>query len=309
MLPGGWFSVAHREHADRLIYDRRPKNAVERRWHWVVLPHGSLFCQLILRRGFGARGSLHDLECYFFCLKQAPGAEAFNVVGRSWGASDFPKLHLAGPGPFRLCLAVQGMGDKNAVDIAQLNHECVLIDGDAQVECETLRYGAPVPVGPFWGGTYVDDHAAVQVGPLTKLDDPQSGLRDEEVVAKVKQSYQDTPGLHEATEKEILFQTSFSAWGTDVKGVEGKAGPFPAAECTCVLLIARDRAGYHRQENSGAAGPFDDSPVHASQGLPSNLQRYLSVYDAYGVWASLSYSDRGIGRAGCCCAAAAPSRC
>ena len=124
----------------------------------------------------------------------------------------------------RLCLGVQGMGDKNAVDVAQLTHECVLIDGGAQVECETLRYGAPVPVGPFWGGTYVDDHAAVQVGPLRALENPRAGLRDEAVVRKVKQSYEDTPGLYEATEKEILFETDFTAWGTNVKGIQGKAG-------------------------------------------------------------------------------------
>ena len=133
------------------------------------------------------------------------------------------------------------------------------------MECETLRYGAPVPVGPFWGGTYVDDHAAVQVGPLTQLEHARSGLRDETVVAKVKQSYRDTPGLHEATEKKVLFQTAFTAWGTDVRGVEGKAGgSLPAPQCTSVLLVARDRTGRHRQENPGTPGPFDDSPLHAS---------------------------------------------
>ena len=43
VLPGGWFAVASKDDSDRLILDRRPRNATEDRLCWARMPHGTLF--------------------------------------------------------------------------------------------------------------------------------------------------------------------------------------------------------------------------------------------------------------------------
>ena len=42
LLEDGWFAVPSKDSSDRLIYDRRPRNAVESRLDWVHLPHGTM---------------------------------------------------------------------------------------------------------------------------------------------------------------------------------------------------------------------------------------------------------------------------
>jgi hypothetical protein len=84
-LAGGWFSVAHKELFDRLIFDRRPANATESRLGWAQLPHGSLLTQVVLRGSRCLRGSLHDLRVFFFCLAQPEEHVHKNAVGRIWG--------------------------------------------------------------------------------------------------------------------------------------------------------------------------------------------------------------------------------
>jgi len=40
LLKGGLFAVAHKEFTERLTFDRRPMNSLEKRLNWVVLPLG-----------------------------------------------------------------------------------------------------------------------------------------------------------------------------------------------------------------------------------------------------------------------------
>jgi hypothetical protein len=243
-LAGGWFSVAHKENFDRLIYDRRPANATESRLGWAQLPHGSLLTQVVLRGSRCLRGSLHDLRVFFFCLAQPEERVHKNAVGRIWEASDFPDLNLDPAQDYVLCLRVQGMGDLNAVDVAQTVHEEVLKVAGTLREDQVIRYGHPVPAGDSWEGVYVDDHLALQV--VADEAAMAGDGRDRDIVRSVKQAYLDTPGLEEAVEKEVLFEPNFTAWGTEVSGVLGFAGAprerRAGLSCVSALLGARGTA-------------------------------------------------------------------
>ena len=65
LLRGGFFAAPHKEGKLRLIYDRRPANSLERDLspEWLQLPHGTQFCELMLKRNTGIRGSTDDLQC------------------------------------------------------------------------------------------------------------------------------------------------------------------------------------------------------------------------------------------------------
>ena len=51
LMTGGLFGVAHKPTSDRLINDRRPFNAGERRLGWARLPCGVQLCQLVVGDG------------------------------------------------------------------------------------------------------------------------------------------------------------------------------------------------------------------------------------------------------------------
>jgi len=64
-LVAGLFTVAHKPASDRLIVDRRPANATERRLVWAKLPSGSQFGQVRLAPDQCLRGSGEDLQNFF----------------------------------------------------------------------------------------------------------------------------------------------------------------------------------------------------------------------------------------------------
>ena len=66
LAPGGVFAVPHKPHADRLIYDRRPRNSLEKRFDWGKLPSGSQWAQTVLPPSCAMRGSAEDLSTYFY---------------------------------------------------------------------------------------------------------------------------------------------------------------------------------------------------------------------------------------------------
>ena len=82
LLLAGLFTVDHKKHVDRLIVDRRPQNAGERRLAWAKLPMGSQLTRIVLEPGMTLRGSGDDLRTYFYVLRNTPGAWRRNCLGR-----------------------------------------------------------------------------------------------------------------------------------------------------------------------------------------------------------------------------------
>ena len=122
VVAGGWFAVGSKVDSDRLIYDRRPRNATEQRLRWADLPHGTMFVDIVLEPGFGLRGTAKDLRVWLFCIQQ--NHLVSHVAGRPWTSESLPGL-VSKTGPHRLCLLIQGMGDLNSVDVAQLVDEFI----------------------------------------------------------------------------------------------------------------------------------------------------------------------------------------
>jgi hypothetical protein len=168
ILPvGGFFAVAHKADSDRLIYDRRPMNSLEKVFKYRArLPHGTCFTKLALAPSQTVRGSLDDLRCFFYCLQQPPGGELLNAVGRSWRGAQLPIAGLRRHCAYRFCLSVQGMGDHSAVDVAQHVHESVLRKYGCLAPHHHLHYDETVPASSTWEALYIDDRVVTQVLPL-----------------------------------------------------------------------------------------------------------------------------------------------
>jgi hypothetical protein len=72
-LLAGSFVVEHKTASDRLIIDRRPQNGTEARLNWCDLPHCTLCYRLVLPPWETVRGSLNDISCFFYCLRNPGG--------------------------------------------------------------------------------------------------------------------------------------------------------------------------------------------------------------------------------------------
>ena len=90
LIAGGLFGVPHKVDYDRVIYDRRPLNALERPVpaDWIALPQGCQLADGLLRPHEGWRASGQDLETYFYVIRHHEGQLARGVVGRPHDGSD-----------------------------------------------------------------------------------------------------------------------------------------------------------------------------------------------------------------------------
>jgi len=245
---GGFFCVPHKLLKDRLIYDRRPRNALEKRYKWCCLPNGTQLVQLVIEEGETVRGSLDDLSNFFHCLSQAPGATPLNPVGRRWVGAQLNSwgfgLHLPRSKAFRACLKVQGMGDHNGPDIAQMTHEAILRRHGCLDVHEQLRFDTSVPIGRTWTGVYIDDKLIVSRLPISQVRQRKATMRDVQLVKAGEAAYECTEGLSRAVEKEVRFKETFTGWGTEVRGRKGSAGaPRAKRSAICFVLAQLLRYG------------------------------------------------------------------
>jgi len=248
VISGGFFAVPHKELSDRLIYDRRMGNAVQvRLMGWARLPHGTSLTQLIIKKGHTIRGSLDDLRCMFYCLAQPPKAHKYNVVARRWKGRDLIKIGYDIGEPikpnewYRFCLSVQGMGDSNAVDIAQRTHEGILHVHNCLPESCTMHYDESFPESDTITGIYVDDKLVAQQNIPIK-DIMNMDYEDVQLVERGERAYEDVPGLEQAIEKRIRYKERFTAWGTEVLGRQGFAecpAPKRALIASCCSVVVR----------------------------------------------------------------------
>ena len=234
LLLAGLFSVPHKEDRDRLIFDRRPQNAGDARLAWASLPLGSQLCQLIVDSDEVVRGSGDDLRTYFYALANAPEALLHSCFGRRLVGSDEWSAYGARLGvSYRLALRVVGMGDRNAVDIAQACHEGVLRSRGCLRGRERLAYGRRFPLYDTLEGLYIDGHFAIRV--VKAWEAGRACGRDFEIIRTSHLAYREA-GLERAPEKGFGFSralegeaspradTLFTVIGTEVNGEVGRVG-------------------------------------------------------------------------------------
>ena len=71
-LLNGLFAMPRTKGRQRLICDKRPSSAGERRLQWARLPYGPMLARVVLRPGYALRASGDDLSNYFYLLHDHP---------------------------------------------------------------------------------------------------------------------------------------------------------------------------------------------------------------------------------------------
>ena len=157
---------------DRQILDRRRRNGREER---VVtgsktMPHSVQVSEIFLEPDEELRVSLDDLRNFYHMIggsreraRTTPVGPAFEArLFRAWNAwetrfCDTDKLHVSWPG--------LGLGDLNAVDLAEEMHVGVLKDSGGMQAQHTMIYPKPLPYNleGFFEGVMIDDHVGLQV--------------------------------------------------------------------------------------------------------------------------------------------------
>ena len=128
----------------------------------------------------------------------------------------------------RTCFGGLGMGDHAAPDIATAAHEGVIRWKGGLRPQEQLFYRCPLPSAPdgFYEGVVVDDHLGVQKAPRHRWRHWRrtSRARDVEVFEVVNAVYEEV-GLGAHEKKKVRREAVFRAWGSEVEGDVGLAGP------------------------------------------------------------------------------------
>ena len=231
LLVGGLFAVGKNESEDRLIYDRRPQNAISRRLKWAQLPAGACYTKMLLEPHQYLRGSGDDLRNFYYCLSLPDNFVHNNAVGRRVNPRIVADQGLDPTVAHRMCFRVLGMGDSNACDLAQGTHEAVLKAGGLLEAEQLLRYGFPPPRSKTWQGCYLDDLLITQVCDLPVGVDaskvqkfPESRACDPDVklVLAAEEAYRKV-GLKRAEHKAFRQEIFFKTWGAEIDGQAGTA--------------------------------------------------------------------------------------
>ena len=246
-LVAGWFAVDHSEDWDRLILDRRPQNSREKRLSWLQLPLGCLFTRIHIHGHQTVRASGYDLSCYFTQLREHASGLAYQAVGRPFYGHEYPELRLDPCRLYVMCMLAIGMGDLNAVDIAQEVHLEVLRDYGAFHEEGHLRWACPLPLSSVLQGIYIDDGCIAGIVPRADLDKegPDSLLVGKVLSALKAADLKDAPekGFGAAAPQTANGPSTrfgcekFVTWGTRVNGASGDVGTMPERRLAIALLL------------------------------------------------------------------------
>jgi len=219
-LVGGLFTVDHSKELDRLINDRRPLNAAERRLEWASLPLGAQLCQLVLEDGDLCRASGDDISKYFYQLEHLESWLPRNAAGPPLAGKHFVEFGFAADITYHLAFRTVCMGDINAVDIAQTVHICLLRRQGAAQPLDIVTHPHTVPAGDVWEFVYIDDHWVIQ---KYKRGQSRKSLRDDAIVSAAHAAYE-SAGLPRAPDKHVRHADIFTILGTEVNTHTGRCG-------------------------------------------------------------------------------------
>ena len=169
LLLQGLFDIMQTSVKRRLICDKRPANAGERRLNWLHLPLGVMFTRLFLPPTHGIRGSGSDLDKYFYRLLNSPALLKRSAFGRAIAGADVSSYGGVAGRVYRLALRVHGMGGLNSSDVGQGVHEDVLVRGGCMVEGTVMRGGDPIPASSVLEVVYQDDRLVVGIVPNAEM--------------------------------------------------------------------------------------------------------------------------------------------
>lgn len=242
VIKGGLFCVPHKPTSDRLINDRRPANAREKRLEWCQLPSGPMLTQLILEPSESIRASGDDLSNYFYLIQHLDSWKHRNAFGKAFRGSQIPEFNLNPKSWYYPAFRVVCMGDTNGVDIAQATHEAILQEADCLKPEHLLVHGSLFPCSNTLEGLYIDDHLAFQILKKKKFRD-RGIFQDEEIMQRSRNKYKEL-GLPRSEKKAFNKEYCFKAWGSSVDSETGRIGsPVEKLRQVEELTIALLRTG------------------------------------------------------------------
>lgn len=242
VIKGGLFCVPHKPTSDRLINDRRPANAREKRLEWCQLPSGPMLTQLILEPSESIRASGDDLSNYFYLIQHLDSWKHRNAFGKAFRGSQIPEFNLNPKSWYYPAFRVVCMGYTNGVDIAQATHEAILQEADCLKPEHLLVHGSLFPCSNTLEGLYIDDHLAFQILKKKKFRD-RGIFQDEEIMQRSRNKYKEL-GLPRSEKKAFNKEYCFKAWGSSVDSETGRIGsPVEKLRQVEELTIALLRTG------------------------------------------------------------------
>ena len=248
VITSGWFAVPHSEEWDRLITDRRPFNHGECRAKWLRLPLGSMLVRVILHRGMSLRGSGYDLSSYFTQLREHPSGLLRNLAGRIFSGEDAVELGGNADEKYVAGLLCIGMGDLNAVDVAQLTHLEMLSDGDALHLPGLLQWGDNFPQdASLLQGVYIDDGTVIAIVPTENLKLPgPDTILTQKVLETLESNGVDIAwhkgygtGSRNKDGQYGVGEPDFTTWGTQVRNGPGLVGGEVNKRIDIAILLMR----------------------------------------------------------------------
>jgi len=214
----------------RLIFDRRPQNALESLLaaESRMAAHAACLIDLVLEPHQSLRIWTSDLPVFFYTLRVSQERVRSNAFGPALPAAQLTHLRAfkrhRGSGAERLqpCLASLAMGDVNASAFAQDAHQGLLRSAGVAAPDTCIVYGTPLPRSPLLHGIVIDDHAMLAI-----LD--HQGPYEEQVAharqvwARAMEAYA-SEGLSPVPEKCTDEAQAARLWGAWLDGQEGSLG-------------------------------------------------------------------------------------
>lgn len=150
------------------------------------------------------------------------------------------------------------MGDHAAVDIAQECHTQLLRNFGAMKDEEVLCYRRPLPCPKscFYEGIMIDDHLGLQLLKRERRAVQHRPARDTEVFANAQDAYHSVH-LEPHEGKKIRRSCNFKAWGVEVEGIVGLAGPVRSRLFSLMRLSAE----------ASQPGPIEEKVCQGITGL------------------------------------------
>ena len=215
-----------------------------------TMPHGCVFCELVLEHGEEVRLWASDLPQWYYRMKVSAERASTNVFTKVLDGDNYRGLAAvqallasegraaddeAAVGPVQFALGTLAMGDVNATVFAQSAHVALLRRFGAMNESEMMVYRGLPPRGKTWEGVVIDDHVIAAVTRRSTRAGTRAARRAHELFSAGSAAYESI-GIEDVAEKRQLGQLDAVAWGCEVQGRRGRAGSRRAKRAALAAL-------------------------------------------------------------------------
>ena len=214
------------------------------------MPHGCLFCEIILEQNEEVRLWASDLPQWYYRMKVSAERASTNVFTAELDGEKYRELAAvqallasegrsasdeAPVGPVQFALGTLAMGDVNATVFAQSAHVALLRRFGSMSTSEMVVYRGLPPRGKTWEGVVIDDHAIAAVSRRGKRSGARALRRAQQLFNAGRAAYESI-GIEDVAEKRLQGQLDAVAWGCEVQGRRGRTGSRRAKRAALATL-------------------------------------------------------------------------